>query len=48
MEVTRSQYRIPKEISDWLKKRAQRNKRSMNGEMVSILEKMKLAEEMSQ
>ncbi len=37
MEVTRTQIRIPKDISDWIKLEAKRDNRSMNAKLVQIL-----------
>lgn len=37
MEVTRTQIRIPKDISDWIKLEAKRDNRSMNAKLVQLL-----------
>lgn len=47
MKYIRSQYRIKKELDDWLKQRAEKNSRSKNGELNQIIERMKKAEEMA-
>lgn len=44
-EIVRVQTRYPSEIHQWMKDRAARNNRSMNGELIDILEKVKEADE---
>ena len=45
MEHKQTQARMPSNVHKWLADRAKRNNRSMNGELVDILEKTKEAEE---
>ena len=40
MEYVRSQYRLKKSVSDWLKREADQNNRSKNGELNALLERM--------
>ena len=40
-EIFRTHVRIPKDLADWLKQQAKEHHRSMSGELVEILEKMK-------
>lgn len=47
MQYVRSQYRIREELDEWLKRRAEKNNRSKNGELNEIIEKIRKAEEMS-
>lgn len=42
--VTRTQVRIPEDISEWLKHKAKDQYRSMNAEIVKILQERKEAE----
>jgi plasmid stability protein len=44
-EKIRVQTRYPADIHQWLTERAARNNRSMNGELVDILEKVKEEDE---
>ena len=41
----RTQVRMPTNVHQWLTARAARNNRSMNGELIDILEKAKEAEQ---
>lgn len=43
----RSQYRLRKELDEWLSRQSQKNHRSKNGELNEIIERMKKAEEMA-
>lgn len=43
-DVIPLQLRLPTELRDWLKRRAANNHRSMNGEIVSILEEARVVE----
>ena len=45
MNYVRSQYRIVRELSDWLKVRAKKHNRSRNGELNQILKEAKAREE---
>lgn len=40
-ETLRTQVRLPRELADWLKAQAKANRRSMNGQLVEILEEKK-------
>ena len=44
-KVVRSQYRLPINLRDWLKRKAESNNRSMNGELVELMQKAKENEE---
>lgn len=37
----RTQVRLPRELADWLKQKAKEHHRSMNGELVAALERLK-------
>lgn len=41
IQISRSQYRIPLALTEWLDLRARENDRSRNGELVAILKKAK-------
>lgn len=43
-KITRTQVRMPEDISDWLKRKAKDQDRSMNAEIVRILRERKEAE----
>ena len=45
MKQKQTQARMPADVHQWLAGRAARNNRSMNGELVDILQKAKEAEE---
>ena len=45
MSQKQTQVRMPAEVHKWLTARAARNNRSMNGELIDILEKAKEAEQ---
>jgi predicted HicB family RNase H-like nuclease len=45
MEKKQTQARMPADLHKWLANRAKQNNRSMNGELVGILEKAKEADE---
>lgn len=40
-QISRSQYRIPLDLTEWLDQRAHDNDRSRNGELVAILKRVK-------
>ena len=45
MKQKQTQARMPADLHQWLSNRAARNNRSMNGELVDILQKAKEAEQ---
>lgn len=40
-KISRSQYRLPIDLAEWLDARAKNNSRSRNGELVAILRSIK-------
>lgn len=40
-EVMRTQVRLPKHLADWLKQSAKQHHRSMNSELIAVLEQFK-------
>lgn len=40
-EMIRTQVRIPKDLADWLKQKAKEQNRSMNSQLIQILEQQK-------
>ena len=44
MEEVRVTARIPKRLRDWLKESGKKNNRSMNGELINVLEEAKAKE----